>query len=337
MPGTTLPNTGVVLPTVGGDAGVWGTEVNTALGNYDAHSHVPGAGVAVPVAGLNINADISFSSLYAVSQLARAQFSAVAAAASNLSFFVSNGSGGLTANELYWRNNAGNFIRVTSGNALNFAAFVGGIGGDYTAVGAAEAFDDSQKQYTFKDGTAKWARLHAGNVRLAPFGTASAFSVELAAPALASSYTVTWPSALPASGVHPMSIDSAGTITTNATITLNIPAKSGNAGGGAVTDGLVACSPTAMYIAVPLLVGLTAVSATVNYVVAAGGSITVSTVKTTNTSPVTTAIFIDAVVGIKTSSPFTLAATVAANTFHEVKITGNSSAQVAGITVTYAQ
>jgi len=222
MPGSTLPNMGLVQPAVGGDAGTWGTENNAALAVIDAHSHKPGAGVPITTAAINIDGDLSFGSLYATTNLARAQFSAVATPANNLSLFVSNGSGGLVAGELYWRNNTGNPVRFTSGNALNFASFVGGIGGDYSAVGALEAFDDSQKQYTFKDGAAKWGRLHAGNVRLAPFGTASALFVEMAASAsLASNYTVTWPSALPSTTLL-MQMSNSGQIITNNTVPVDV-------------------------------------------------------------------------------------------------------------------
>lgn len=222
MPGSTLPNTGLVLPSVGGDAGVWGGEVNDALSNYDAHNHMSGAGARVPTAGLNINADLSFSSLYAPTNLARAQFSAVVAATNNLSLFVSDGTSGLVTGELYWRNNTGNPVRFTAGNTLNFASFVGGIGGDYSSVGAAENFDDGQKQYTFKDGAAKWARLHAGNVRFAPFGTTSALFVEMAAPsALASNYTMTLPLALPASQ-QLIQITSAGVMSASNTVPTDV-------------------------------------------------------------------------------------------------------------------
>lgn len=257
MPGSTLPNTGVVLPSVGGDVGTWGNEVNDALSNYDAHDHKPGAGSRITTAAINIDADLSFSSLYGASNLQRAQFSATALPANNLSMFVSNGTGGLSAGELYWRNNTGTPIRFTSGNALNFASFVGGIGGDYASVGALEAFDDSQKQYTFKDGTspAKWARLHAGNLRFAPFGTTSSFFAEMAAPSgLASNYTMTLPLSLPTSAVGNTAvaqISNSGVMTFSDAIAASTIAASGlitaNAGVTAAANQKIRVSGTGSF------------------------------------------------------------------------------------------
>lgn len=336
MPGSTLPNTGITLPSDGSDSGVWGAENNANWSNYDAHSHKPGSGARITTAAISIDGDLSFGSLYAATNLARAQFTSAVVPANNLCFFVSNGSGGLTAGELYWRNNTGNSIRVTSGNALNFAAFVGGIGGDYSAVGAAENFDDSQKQYTFKDGSTNWARLHAGNVRFAPFGGTSAFFVEMAAPGgLGANYTLTLPTALPASGSRWLLVGSTGQLTTS--VTLQVPAKNGAVGGGALGDGVItlAGAGSATYIAVPLLQGLTAVNAAVTYN-PSGGTIAVATVKTASTGAVTTtAIFTDAVAGWKTSTPFSLATTVGANEYYEIKVSG-VGALVSGVTVTYA-
>lgn len=204
---TTLPNMGLVLATPGGTTGTWGTVVNNAFGLLDTHNHTAGLGVKVPTAGLNIDADLTFSSLYAPTNLHRLSFAAVAAlAANNKSLFVSSAD-----SELYWRSNAGTNVKMTAGSALNVAAFAGGFSGDYSAVGAVAAFDDAGDRYTFKQQTPfNWARMASGEVRIFETGTTESVFVGLAAPAaLAVSYTMTWPTAAPGSTAIAQ-IDNAG-------------------------------------------------------------------------------------------------------------------------------
>lgn len=211
MPGATLPNMGLVQGAIAGDVGTWGTIVNNALATTDAHDHTPGKGVKVPVTGLNINGDVSFGSVHAPTNLHRLSFASIAALSSNnKSLFVSSAD-----NELYWRSNAGVNVKMTAAAALNVAAFTGGIGGDYAAVGAAVAFDDSGDRYTFKQNSPgfTWARMASGEVRIFETGSTDSVFVGLAAPAaLAGSYTVTWPLALPAD-TRPLNVTSAGVAT----------------------------------------------------------------------------------------------------------------------------
>lgn len=203
---TTLPQMGLTLPTRGaGGAGQWGDTDDANWQKVDPHDHSPGKGTLVPTAGIGINADLSFSSLYAPTNLHRVQFSAIAGGAlsgsQNKSLFVSDGTGGLSANELYWRTSSGTNVKVTAGSALNVSAFTGGIGGDYTAVSASVQYDDANRRYTFKQGGGTdWARLVSGGLRLIEFGTSETVYVEQLCPAaLAASYSITWPTALPGS------------------------------------------------------------------------------------------------------------------------------------------
>lgn len=207
---TTLPNMSLVLPTRGAPgSGLWADALDAALALLDAHDHTSGKGARVPTAGINVNADLTFGGLYAPTNLHRLSFASVAAlAANNKSLFVSSAD-----NELYWRSNAGTNVKMTLNGALNVAAFTGGIGGDYAAAGASLAFDDSNKRYTFKDGAAAWARLAAGDLRLFETGTTESLFVGLAAPAaLAGSYTITMPLAVPGS-TSLVSMDSSGVLT----------------------------------------------------------------------------------------------------------------------------
>lgn len=223
---TTLPNTGMTLPVRGAPgSGQWGDTIDANLAIIDAMDHTPGRGARIPTAGISLNADLPFSSLYAPTQLHRVQFSEIAGTAltnpNNLSLFVSDGTGGLSAHELYYRTSAGNNIKITSASSLNVGAFVGGIGGDYSSVGAQLNYDDAGKRYTFKEGTGDsngWARLAAGGLRLIEFNTTESVYVGQSAPAaLASSYDMTWPVALPGSQVLTQ-IDNTGQIVFSNTV-----------------------------------------------------------------------------------------------------------------------
>lgn len=207
---TTYPNIGLTLPTRGPTgSGHWADtdDANTAL--LDAHNHQNGKGLPINSAALAIDGDVSFSSLWAVTNMQRVSFAAVTAlSANNKSIFVSSAD-----NELYWRTNTGANVKLTSGSTLNVGAFVGGIGGDYTSVGAQLNFDDGGKRYTLKEGTADsngWAKIACGGIRLAEFNTTETLYVEQLAPAaLAGTYTMTWPTALPANA-QAVQIDNAG-------------------------------------------------------------------------------------------------------------------------------
>jgi hypothetical protein len=102
--------------------------------------------------------------------------------------------------ELYWLTAGGVAVKLTNGASLNLS-LIGGIAGDYAAVGAEVAYDDANDRYTFKQqGAPKtWARMASGDVRIYETGTNENVYVGLKAPAaLAASYDVTWPVALPA-------------------------------------------------------------------------------------------------------------------------------------------
>lgn len=217
----TLPNMALITPTQGGDSGTWDDKINAALALVDAHDHTSGKGVRVPVAGVNINADLAMGA-YGLTGLGKAAFSAVAALASgSKTLFVSSAD-----NELYWRTNGGTNVKLTLGSSIN-TTLVGGIVGDYSSVGAEVAYDDANKRYTFKDQsspTKKWARLASGPVRIYEYNTTESVYVEHAVDAaLAASYTATWPAALPGAQAL-MQISAAGAVIFSNTATVAITA-----------------------------------------------------------------------------------------------------------------
>lgn len=191
----TLPNMGIELPVIGGDAGVWDDKLNAALMLTDSHDHTPGKGVRIRTAALEIDGDLSFGG-HGATALGKVALSTIAPLTTGArTFFVSSAD-----NELYFRSSAGTNIKVTSGGTLNLS-LVGGILGDYAAAGAEVAYDAANERYTFKQHgvTKPWARLASGPVRIHEHGTTESVFVELAvAAALAAPYTLTLPAALPA-------------------------------------------------------------------------------------------------------------------------------------------
>lgn len=208
----TLPNMSIITPTLGGDSGQWDDKINAGFGLVDAHDHSSGKGVTVKTAGLEINADLTIAG-YALTNVGKTAFTAVAALASgSKTLFVSSAN-----NELYWRSNAGTNVQLTSGSSIN-TSLVGGIGGDYSTVGADLDYSDAAKTYTHKIETGTWARVASGPVRIYEYNTSESVYVEHAIDAaLASSYTVTWPAAVPASTAI-VQITSAGVVSFSNTI-----------------------------------------------------------------------------------------------------------------------
>lgn len=226
MPGPTLPNMTLVLPAIDGDSGLWDDELNTALTLVDGHDHSPGKGLRIKTAAIQIDAALNLAGFGAVNvgEVALAEI-ATPAAGARLLYVDTND------HELYWRSNAGVNVKLTSGVTLN-TSLIGGIGGDYTAVGAEVDYVDADHAYTFKrNGAPKpWARISCGDVRLHETDTVESVYVGLKAPAaLAASFDVTLPLTLPVSTLL-VQMDAAGVLTTSNTITQPITLSGGVVG-----------------------------------------------------------------------------------------------------------
>lgn len=208
----TLPNMSLITPTLGGDSGAWDDKINAALALIDAHDHKSGKGLAINTSAITIDADLSVAG-YSLTSLGKIAFSAITAPVSGSKNLFVNSSD----NELYWRTDSGTNVQLTDGASIN-TALVGGIVGDYSSVGAEVAYDDANDRYTFKQQSGTWARLASGPVRIYEFNTSESVYVEHAvAAALAASYTVTWPAALPA-GASIIQISSAGVVSFSNTL-----------------------------------------------------------------------------------------------------------------------
>jgi hypothetical protein len=211
---TTTANMGLTVPTLNGDPGVWDTGINATINLLDLHDHTSGKGVKVPSAGINVNADLTFAG-YSLTNLRAAVFTAQASFATAKSLYVKDATG-----DIYYRDGASNEVRLTASGALNIAT-TGGITGDYIAAGAALYYDDANKTYRLLRAAPLpnvWARVACGGVDIYELGSGITTRVRLSSPAaLAASYEVVWPDALPAD-TSLFQITSAGVMTFSNTV-----------------------------------------------------------------------------------------------------------------------
>jgi hypothetical protein len=119
MANTTIsPNMNLPVPVPGVDPGPdWATNVNACFQGIDQHSHIPGQGVPVTPAGLNISSDLSFGSNNATQLRSTryvSQTAAIAGAQDLACSFVLNG-------DLYYIDSSSNLIRITQGGSVTGA------------------------------------------------------------------------------------------------------------------------------------------------------------------------------------------------------------------------
>jgi hypothetical protein len=245
VPNPATANMQLVMPTENSDAGTWDATINDAADLIDAHDHSTGKGVKVKPAGLDINADLSFTSggtPFAATALKAVDFTPVAA--SSMSAYAgalfTNSS---DSNNLYFRTQAGSNVRITNGAQLDFTV-AGGIGGDYASVGAAVAYVDASDTYTLKQQSpGNWARLQAGALRISEYNTTESTYVELACPAaLAGNYTITPATALPGA-TSLVQISTAGQLSYSNTV----PLLTASAGVTASVDQHITVSGTGRF------------------------------------------------------------------------------------------
>jgi hypothetical protein len=209
---------GLITPIVGSDIGAWGDKLNTICAQVDNHDHTDGKGLPITPDAMNIDDDLSMAG-NGLTATGLVEFAAIAALTTGLTtLFVSAAD-----NELYWRNASGTNVKLTLASSIN-TSLVGGIVGDYSSVGAQVAYDDANKVYTFKTQTSTWARLASGPVRIYEYNTSETVYAEIAvAAALAASYTITLPAALPGAQVA-MQIAADGTVSFSNTFTSTVSA-----------------------------------------------------------------------------------------------------------------
>lgn len=204
----TTANMGMVLPDPSITAGpTWASVLNAALTTNDSHDHTTGKGVAVPTAGININADLDFQSNDAIGLRSVRLDNQVATlnGASDLRILYSKNG------ELAYRDALGNEVILTS------AGSVAGATGTITGLvaPASASFSAVTNTFTWLYDTAKPARLSLADAAFYPYdgSTAYTFAVSLKAPTtLTASHTWTFPDAA-ATQANIVSISTAGQLT----------------------------------------------------------------------------------------------------------------------------
>ena len=222
MPQTPTTYMRLVQPSEDGDADVWDTLLTALFLLVDAHDHTTNKGAKVPTAGLNIDAALPFNGQRATG--------IAGLALNDLGALLSTGAGEFfcLGGDAYWRSGGGVNVKITNGGALNMTT-VGGFAGDYTSVGAEAAYVDAQDGYTFKQqiggGVKQYAKVDHADMRLYEFkahptaGVPTNFVSIKSPTALAASYAVTMPGAVPASTL-PLQMAATGVLTAGGSIAL---------------------------------------------------------------------------------------------------------------------
>ena len=168
----------------------YGTDIFTNFSSIDTHDHTTGAGVKIPSAGININADLTFSGNGATG-LNKSQYDSLGASLSGASNYRSVH---VVSGELFYLDGSGSAVQLTSSGSIAGAA------GNITGLSSPASVTFSTNKYIFKDTANSFAVMESSDIRLFE-DSASAVTnhVVLRSPAsLAASYTLTMPAALPA-------------------------------------------------------------------------------------------------------------------------------------------
>lgn len=177
------PNMNLTLPVVSQTPGpTWASEINADLSLIDLHNHTSGNGALVPVAGLDINADLSLAT-HALTDVTKAVLLNQAAVATSNAVYAKAG-------DLWWTNGGGTPVQITSGGSV----FVGGTGniGGLPNGSAAVNYDNPSLSYQFLDSSGAAAGLLAGGAILDSV-VLSPHNVTLNTSAGTSAYTLNMP------------------------------------------------------------------------------------------------------------------------------------------------
>jgi hypothetical protein len=202
----------LILPTPTETPGpTYATQNNTAFETVDSHDHTTGAGVQVPTAGINIDADLNFNA-YNATVLRSSRFDNRGSA---LGESTDIGCTYVAGGNLFFNDISGTQIQLTAGGALN-AASIGGVGGDYSTSSASVYYQLVDETFYFTSDTNTPATINMGSAIIRE-PAASAPGITIKSPAaLGSGYDVTLPTALPAS-TRVLSMTSAGTLVPGST------------------------------------------------------------------------------------------------------------------------
>lgn len=178
------PNMNLTLPVVSQTPGpTWASEINADLTIIDGHNHA-GVGALVPVAGLDINSDLSLAT-HALTDVTKAVLLNQAAVATSNAVYAKAG-------DLWWTNGGGTPVQITSGGSV----YVGGTGNIGGITGSAAVnYDSPTLSFEFIDENGNPASL-VGDVFVGSSVTLGTASLTASG---AGTYAINLPTALPVS------------------------------------------------------------------------------------------------------------------------------------------
>lgn len=200
MSTTASPNMNLPVPVVGDEAGPqYAIDINTCMNQIDAHNHTSGSGVQITPSGLNINADLPFSSNN-LTGIRSARFTAQGAP---LALAADLGCLYVSGVDLYYNDENGNQVRITqsggvAGTSGSIAGLVAPASATYVALSNTFVWQSAASTAAIMDFRSAIYRN----------SSASSFGLTLQAPSLGSDYTLTLPT-IPGSNSF-MTLSSAG-------------------------------------------------------------------------------------------------------------------------------
>jgi len=199
---STSSSMGLRLPTVGGPGacgplGVepsglsWEELHNVNFQLIDAHTHAPGFGTPIVSAAININADLSFNNFNATG-LRSTRFGPIL-----LGSITPSDAGSLIVSgaDLFFVDINGNQVRITQGGAI--AGTPGSITG--LVAPASVTYVPATKLFSFFSNVNVVAGVVCGPLEVGDETVTSSNLITIRARSVTASYTMTLPSALPAS------------------------------------------------------------------------------------------------------------------------------------------
>lgn len=184
----------------GGDSELtlW-NKIITNFSTIDSHTHTAGDGVAISVAALNIDSDLPLNS-FALTETKNIRFN------NEFSDVSSTRSLYVKSNELVFRDGAGNVIPITAGGSVN--AGTGSITG--LVAPASLTYSSVLGTFQFYKDSNVYAELESSNISLSQLNGDPNKYVTLAAPAISTSYTITFPASAPAANDYILAATTAG-------------------------------------------------------------------------------------------------------------------------------
>lgn len=214
----------------------WATDVNSCLTIIDGHNHTPGYGVAIPSAGININADLPFNNnnLTLARALRMSPQSAVLTLPADINEVYVVGV------DLYYNDGSGNNVRITQSGAV--AGTPGSIAN--LVPPASASYVSLSGTFVFQSNTNTAANMDIASLLLRN-STANSFSLTLAPPNAMSSDTVITLPNLPAVD-SVMTINSSGNIGTLPVNTLVPTSTVLDLAGSSIPGGYLLCDNSAV-------------------------------------------------------------------------------------------